>query len=137
MALTSCNHNEEPETADVESLTIVYAINNSSLSSDFKSDCKEMLDAMKDIDAERNKLMVFRMDNNTSCALYEPEFKNGVWDWRQIQKYDRQTTSTDPAVLERVVWDACSRYPDVHRTLMFWGHGSAWTPEFTDHQPTK
>ena len=92
MALTSCNHNEEPETADVESLTIVYAINNSSLSSDFKSDYKEMLNAMKDIDAECNKLMVFRMDNNTSCALYEPEFKNGVWDWRQIQKYDRQTT---------------------------------------------
>ncbi|MDD6228198.1 MAG: clostripain-related cysteine peptidase [Bacteroidales bacterium] len=137
MALGSCKHDDEPETADVESLTIVYAINNSSLSSDFESDCKEMLVAMDGIDAERNKLMVYRMDNNTTCALYEPEFKKGVWGWRKICDYNRQTTSTDPAVLERVLRDACSRYPDVHRTLIFWGHGSAWTPEFTDHQPTK
>lgn len=140
--LTSCEskkNNDEPlqPKPDTESVTIVYAVNNSSLASDFVDDSQEMLLGMEKVDGDRNKLLVFHTVSSQENGLFEAVKKDGKWEWQQVKQYERVTTATDPEVFHKALTDACNMYPDIPRTLIMWGHGTSWTPYFTDHTPRR
>ena len=126
----------EPQPVNPDGVTIVYAINKSSLSGNFMQDTAEMKAAMVSVDMSRQRLLVYLTESASKTALYELQQigKKKVLTWRKVKEYDRQQTSTAPAVMKQVISDALSVYPDAEHTLVFWGHGSAWTPGFSDHE---
>lgn len=139
--LAGCKHSKsepepEPQPVNPDGVTIVYAINKSSLSGYFMQDTAEMKAAMVSVDMSRQRLLVYLTESASKTALYELQQigKKKVLTWRKVKEYDRQQTSTAPAVMKQVISDALSVYPDAEHTLVFWGHGSAWTPGFSDHE---
>lgn len=137
-----CKHSKnepepEPQPVNPDGVTIVYAINKSSLSGNFIQDTAEMKAAMVSVDMSRQRLLVYLTESASKTALYELQQigkKNKVLTWRKVKEYDRQQTSTAPAVMKRVISDALRVYPDAEHSLIFWGHGTAWTPGFSDHE---
>lgn len=128
----------DPVPGNAEGVTIVYAINNSSLSGIFRRDTAEIKAAMDSIDMSCQKLLLYLTDtDSTTCLLELQQVQNKkkrLLTWRKVKEYDRQQTSTAPAVMKRVISDALSVYPDAEHSLIFWGHGTAWTPGFSDHE---
>lgn len=140
--LSGCKHSKnepepEPQPVNPDGVTIVYAINNSSLSGNFRQDTAEMRAAMVNVDMSRQRLLVYLTESASKTGLYELQQvgrKNKVLTWRKVKEYDRRQTSTAPAVMKRVISDALAVYPDAEHSLIFWGHGTAWTPGFSDHE---
>ncbi len=139
--LAGCKHSKsepepEPQPVNPDGVTIVYAINKSSLSGNFMQDTAEMKAAMVNVDMSRQRLLVYLTESTSKTGLYELQQigKKKVLAWRKVKEYDRRQTSTAPAVMKQVISDALSVYPDAEHTLVFWGHGSAWTPGFSDHE---
>lgn len=145
--LSGCKHSKnepEPEPpipptpGTAEGVTIVYAINKSSLSGIFQRDTAEIKAAMDSIDMSRQKLLLYLTTTDSTTCLLELQQslikKKKVLIWRKVKEYDRQQTSTAPAVMKRVISDALAVYPDAEHSLIFWGHGTAWTPGFSDHE---
>ena len=93
--------------------------------------------AMVSVDMSRQRLLVYLTESASKTGLYELQQvgrKNKVLTWRKVKEYDRRQTSTAPAVMKRVISDALAVYPDAEHSLIFWGHGTAWTPGFSDHE---
>lgn len=138
--LSGCKHTKnepEPQPVNPDGVTIVYAINKSSLSGNFMQDTAEMKAAMASVDMSRQRLLVYLTESSSKTGLFELQQigkKNKVLAWRKVKEYDRQQTSTAPAVMKRVISDALAVYPDAEHSLIFWGHGTAWTPGFSDHE---
>lgn len=137
LTMTGCGHKDEPKEEDekVERVTVVYAVNRSSLASNFIDDSAEMLVAMDKINSMTDKLLVYKTDSSESTGLYETYKVNGQWNWNLVKEYKRTVTATDPDRMAEVLEDACYLYDNVQRTLIFWGHGTSWKPEFSDHNP--
>ena len=93
---------------------------------------------MDSIDMSRQKLLLYLTTTDSTTCLLELQQslikKKKVLTWRKVKEYDRQQTSTAPAVMNRVISDALAVYPDAEHSLIFWGHGTAWTPGFSDHE---
>lgn len=144
---TACGHHEPeggkvPATGDAKRTILVYAINNSSLSYDFKDDYKEMLAAVSAVDNPDCRLLVFYTESDSQCGLYEAvkaagkggEAKQGEYEFVKRKSYVRDVPSTHPNRIADVIDDALALYPNAAHDLIFWGHGMSWRPDFSDHQ---
>lgn len=129
------NEPESPTQKSVKRCIIVYAINNSSLASDFKDDSNEMLKACSGLDISKYQLLVYRTESDRkSCGLYNVvKNKKGEPGFNLLKTYIRNVTSTDPDRIAEVINDALNVYPEAAHDLIFWGHGMSWKPYFTDH----
>ena len=122
-----CKHSKnepepEPQPVNPDGVTIVYAINKSSLSGNFMQDTAEMKAAMVSVDMSRQRLLVYLTESASKTGLYELQQvgrKNKVLTWRKVKEYDRRQTSTAPAVMKRVISDALAVYPDAEHSLIF------------------
>lgn len=136
LIFTGCQSDDKPDEPPVAEeatrMTLVYAINKSSLAPDFLDDSREMLKAMENVGQDQ-KLLVYKTDNDSTTSLNEAVKTDGIWSWKVVKKYERTTTSTDPRRLREVIDDAGAHYPGIASTLFFWGHGSSWSPSFSDH----
>lgn len=132
----ACGKKEEPDVRPeaYKRVTVIYAVNRSSLASDFIEDCNEIFKAMPQVDLATNTLLLYKTDSETETGLYEISKVNGDYDWKRLKSYNRTTTSTEPGRMAEVLNDAVNAYKADSRTLFFWGHGSAWTPGDSDHQ---
>lgn len=54
-----------------------------------------------------------------------------------IRQYDRDICSTDPTRIREVIEDVCEMFPSDRNGLVFWSHGTGWTPAFTTHPRQK
>ena len=138
LAFISCNKEDEPEQFDankVKRTVLVYAVNKSSLSFDFTSDMREMLQGVSSIDLKEYQLLLFQTDSETTCGLYTATMieDTGKPAFTLVKRYDRDRTSTHPDRITEVISDALSLYPNSAYDLIFWGHGMSWKPYFTDH----
>lgn len=138
LAMAACGKNDEPKPAPVpetyDRVTVIYAVNRSSLAGDFTEDCAEMTTAMTKVDLNKNRLLLYRTDSESMTGLYTMTKEGDTYRWTRLKSYDRTTTSTHPDRMAEVLRDAVDAYPAESRTLFFWGHGSAWTPEGSDHE---
>ena len=60
-----------PTPGNAEGVTIVYAINKSSLSGNFMQDTAEMKAAMVSVDMSRQRLLVYLTESASKTGLYE------------------------------------------------------------------
>lgn len=140
LVLTSCSKDKEPEpepanSNDVKRTILVYAVNKSSLSYDFKEDRKEMLQALPETDMEKTRLLLYCTDTDAVCSLYEAT-RNGSddsYDFSKLKSYSRSVTSTHPDRIAEVIDYALTLFPNAAYDLVFWGHGMSWFPYFSDH----
>ncbi|MCM1369675.1 MAG: clostripain-related cysteine peptidase [Candidatus Amulumruptor caecigallinarius] len=121
------------DASKVKRTILVYAVNKSSLATDFPADLQEMKNAMQSVDNSKYRLLLFRTDSNDKCGLYEYASVNDEPDFKQVVSYPRDVASTHPDRIRRVIDDALALYPNSEYDLFFWGHGMSWTPYFTDH----
>lgn len=121
---------------EVEHAVLIYAVNNSNLSSDLTRNIEGMLKAMSSIDNAKYQLLLFRTDSDTRCGLYSiVKDKSGNACFEPVRSYSRDMLSTDPVRIQTVIGDASELYPNAVRDLIFWGHGTSWIPEFSSHEP--
>lgn len=139
---TSCGEDKDdnapdvPTSVDVKRTILVYAINYSSLASDFRDDTQEMLDALTDIDTDQYCLLLYKTEQeHDKCGLYmaTKDKASGAPKFQLIQSYHRNFTSTHPDRIKEVVEYAFSLFPESAHDLIFWGHGTSWKPNFSDH----
>lgn len=138
IACAGCDKTESlPIKKDVKHVTLLYAVNRSSLAWDFKDDMQEMEAALTSIQSEDGSFLVYCTDSDGETAtLYEADKdKDGKYSIKSLPKktYPRDVPSTDPARISDVISEALKLYPEAEYSLIFWGHGSSWTPEFSSH----
>lgn len=115
--------NPEEESA-VKQVTLVYAVNRSSLKADLVNNQAQMLNAMSSVNPDNYKLLIFRYDDGSGPGLYQV-VKNGSQGvtLQLMKRYDNTKLSTDPERIREVINFATSAYPGVQANLFLWGHG--------------
>lgn len=141
--MVACGEEDEPDvpadddTAVVRTI-LIYAVNRSSLSFDFRDDSSEMLAAMERLDPAKFRLLVFRTDSETECGLYKVQKTSNDpgsgFDFVKIKDYPRDVPSTNPRRVKEVMEYALNLYPASAYDLIFWGHGTSWKPHFSDNE---
>lgn len=144
--LSSCgfwdkNNSDEPDIPElpieqVDRTILIYAINKSSLASDFSDDYNEIISALGKIDLSSCRLLLYKTESDEECALYSSKKVEEVPGYRleKIKSYKRRTTSTDPDRIAEVIDYTLSLCPESRHDLIFWGHGSSWVPGFSGHE---
>lgn len=127
--LTSACSKNEPEVVVPVQMTLIYAVNNSSLSSDLTSNENGMLDAMKNVDTQKYKLLLYKYHSD-GPVLYEAVNRNGDARFEAVKHYDNSIPSIDRDRIADVINDALGMYPDVSANLFFWGHGLGWVNKY-------
>lgn len=115
----------DPQPKEVKQMTIVYAVNHNNLSSDLVANENQMLQAMRNIDADVYKLLVYKYTSN-GPGLYEVRNSNGKCEFTLLKQYDESTLSVSKERISEVLEDALDYYPNVESNLFFWGHGLGW-----------
>lgn len=136
LLLSSCSRKTEEEPAHVEKpvrVTLIYAVNHSSLAKYFVEDREEMEEGVLSAPAGC-RLLLYCTDSDRESdtfnipVLLEAQVDEDAVSWKVVKRYDKNGLSTDPERMAQVISDALARYPDARYDLFFWGHGSAWTP---------
>lgn len=125
LALASCSEELEKEKV-LEQVTIVYSINNNNLSLDMESNQRQMLAAMKDVDSESYKLLIYRYAGDGPALFRVERDGGGEPELRLVKKYDPSVLSVDPDRVAEVISDVYDIYPDAPANLFFWGHALGW-----------
>lgn len=142
MVLVSCSSDEptpEPDpvigSETAERAILVYAVNNSNLSDSFVADSIEMLKAVKEVNDINKRLVVYCTDKDRNgCTLYEAtKVDDARYNFTSLIKYDRNVMSTHPERISAVINDFTSLYPNAAYDLIFWGHGTSWKYNDSDH----
>ncbi len=125
--LSGCRENPkpDPQLKEVAQMTIVYAVNHNNLSSDLVANENQMLQAMRNVDADVYKLLVYKYTSN-GPGLYEVRNSNGKCEFTLLKQYDESTLSVSKERISEVLEDALDYYPNVESNLFFWGHGLGW-----------
>lgn len=128
MSLFNSCVNDDPEgpveESAVKQMTLVYAINRSSLSADLVNNQEQMLNAMASLNSDNYKLMIYKYDEGMGPGLYLVK-RNGTQkpSLQLMKRYDNAKLSTDPERIRDVINFAKSAYPGVQSNLFLWGHG--------------
>lgn len=127
---TGCDKKDSPnpESKQLKSVTLVYAVNNNNLSNDLKENERQMLEAMATVDEQQFSLLVYRYDSASGSGLYRVVKKNGIPDWELVKRYDNSVLSVDEGRIREVILDA-SKYAVAGKAefnMFFWGHGNGW-----------
>ncbi|MBD5171831.1 MAG: hypothetical protein HDT02_01220 [Bacteroidales bacterium] len=142
IGLSACDKQESLDNEEkVTHVTLLYAVNRSSLSHDFQYDMDELEFALSKMQPKDGRFLVYCTSKDEAGkefnALYEAApNKNGnyIFSGNVVKLYDRDVPSTNPDRIGDVIQDALALYPDADHSLIFWGHGKSWTPSFSDHE---
>ncbi|MDE7402977.1 MAG: hypothetical protein K2M87_06165 [Muribaculaceae bacterium] len=140
---SSCTKNEPAQPApvkfdssEVKRSIILYAVNNSSLAKDFADDYSEITKYISSCSDNSAQFLLYKTDTDSKkSGLYRvARYNDNTVRLDTLIKYDYYGLSTDPERISQVLNDAKRVYPDAKQGLIFWGHGTSWTPEFSDHK---
>lgn len=129
----SCKKDEPkvPEAEDNDMTLLVYAV---VADLNLESDKIEMIEGVKDIDLSKNSLLLYEVKRTGEPKLLElVKDKSGNADFQEVKIYDREQYSTDPARISQVIKDAKTLRPAKEYGMIFWSHGTGWTPSFSNH----
>jgi hypothetical protein len=141
---TSCSRNNEPIDDTIKEnckrTVLLYAVASNSLYTNLISDKSEILESAKYWDTDKFNFLVYQVipERYNEDPILLKVSKNKINNTEEIvfdtlKTYDRETYSTDPARLEEVINDAKTYAKADDYGLILWSHGSAWTPESSDH----
>lgn len=128
LILTGCRDNQDPVPAgpkEVKQMTLVYAVNRNNLSYDLTVNEDQMLMAMRNIDPDVYKLLVYKFTSD-GPGLFEVRKNGENLEFSLLKRYDKSIFSIEKERVSEVLDDALAFYPDVESNLFFWGHGLGW-----------
>lgn len=135
LLMSSCG--EDPgggkEVGAVKQMTLIYAVNKSSLSGFLASNEDKILEAMSRIDTDIYKVLLYKNVSGYGVLYQVGKMPDGSVTFQEMKKYTDGMLSTNPERFGQVLRDALSFYPGVRSNLFLWGHGSGWYPEMSDH----
>lgn len=140
MILTGCSE-EEPETTiedgrQQKTTILIYAVASNNLANDLRNDMMEIYDAadkIKGLNESVTVLLYNVFPGNDYARLSRLVKNDGVYTFEKVRGYDRKTYSTDPKRIREVIDDAYSIAPADYNGIIFWSHGTGWTPDFSGH----
>lgn len=126
----SCSHSDEPELENdnLESMTLIYAVASNSLSSLFKADSLEMIRAAKNIDLNKNAVLLYSLtlDRYPKLEVLVKDNKRDEYRFIPIKNYDRSIPSTSPERIRDVINTALTWSGTDINGLVLWSHGTSW-----------
>jgi len=139
VTLTSCLSEDEPDpwtdpdylsNNPLDRVILVYAVASNNLSRFLTFDKEEMLEGARGLDIEKCRMLVYSVNNTDSLPKLEEIIRgeDGSPKFHTIKEYDRNTFSTDPARICKVIDDVITLRPAKTRGLMLWSHGGNWAP---------
>lgn len=140
--LPSCREkNDEPLLkTGVKRTVLIYAVASNNLSRDLVSDKQEMIQAAPDVKGlgADVRVLLYCVPSQSAEAATLSELScdtlSGLWEFKELKSYDRNTFSTDPARMQEVFSDLREFAPSDNYGLILWSHGTGWIPNFSDHQ---
>lgn len=117
---------DQPKDKKFKQMTLVYAVNNSSLSSIMEYNQDQMLDGLKDVDLNEFKFLIYRYSKGDYCLYEIAKGIDNKPEPRLVKSYDSSVMSIDENRIKEVIEDALDLYPSEVSNLFFWGHGLGW-----------
>lgn len=138
IVVASCKK-DEPSTGDEEQLrditVLLYAVVSDL---NLESDKREILQGATDIDLKQNKLYIYQVYKKGEPELLELTRDDlGAPEFKVVKTYDRELYSTDPARISDVINEVMDISRSKEYGLIFWSHGTGWSPAFSDHGGTR
>lgn len=131
--LTGCHEDkpEEQEEPNKKMTVLLYAVVSDL---DLQSDKREILEGAANINLDENKLFVYQVEKHGLPQLLEltRDLENNP-EFQVVKVYDRELYSTDPRRISGVIDDVMTMSPANDYGLIFWSHGTGWTPNFPNH----
>lgn len=142
--MASCEQDEPAESPYVdknepkESTLLIYSVATNSLSYDLVSDKKEMLQGAKDVDLNKNNVLIFETRFTNDYSSKEgitinliKLVKNGdSYEWQLEKEYTDDIKSLDPARVGEVIDYVTTNYPADSYGMIFWSHSTGANPYF-------
>lgn len=99
-----------------------------------ESDKAEMLSGAQNINLDENSLFVYQVYKSGLPQLLELKRNlKGEPEFQVVKVYDRDLYSTDPHRISSVIQDIKTMNPAEQYGLIFWSHGTGWSPSFSNH----
>ncbi len=132
LSTASCKSDDpQPERKPRKMTMLVYAVVSDL---NLESDKEEMLRGAANIDLEENSLFVYQVYKTGLPQLLELSTNSkGEKEFQVVKVYDRDLYSTDPARISAVIEDVKKMNPAEGYGMVFWSHGTGWSPSFSNH----
>lgn len=133
--MAACHDDEPNNPVDEEPkrkmTVLVYAV---VADLDLESDKSEILAGAADVDLEENSLFVYQVYRQGLPQLLElTRDSEGNPEFQVVKVYDRAEYSTDPKRISSVIDDMLTMGEAKDYGLIFWSHGTGWSPSFSNH----
>lgn len=125
--MTSCHWFKPEEEHIYDRTVLVYIAAENSLSSFYRGDINEMMEAVGDIPSN-SRLIVYLDDTQFPRLISIEKSEEGVATKNVLQQYDKEQDSGDPETLHKTLSWVTEHYPAHSYGLILWSHGDAWVP---------
>lgn len=127
-----------PSSGKLQQATLIYAVNNNNLWSDLESNTKQIVEGLRNLPEKEYEVFIFRSDveNRIETGNLYRAVSGTDPVFELVRSYSGDLIPTNPERMREVVSD----FLDIDckiKNFFFWGHGTAWLPFETDHQPTR
>ena len=125
--MTSCHWFRHEEEHIYDRTVLVYIAAENSLSSFYRDDINEMLEAAGDIPSN-SRLIVYLDDIQYPRLISIEKSQEGIATKNTLHQYEKEQDSGDPETLHTAMEWVVKHYPAHSYGLVLWSHGDAWLP---------
>ena len=127
LCMTSCHWFKPEEEHIYDRTVLVYIAAENSLSSFYRDDINEMLEAAGDIPTN-SRLIIYLDDTQTPRLISIEKSSEGAATKNILHQYDKEQDSGDTETLHKAMDWVIKNYPAHSYGLILWSHGDAWVP---------
>ena len=124
-SMTSCHWFRPEEEHTYDRTILVYIAAENSLSSWYRKDINEMLEAAGEI-PDNSRLIIYLDDTQLPRFISIERSENGEPTQRVIHQYSADLDSGEPETLHKAMTWIANNYPAHSYGLVLWSHGDGW-----------
>ena len=132
LGMTSCHWFRPEEEHIYDRTVLIYIAAENSLSSWYRKDINEMMEAAGDI-PDNSRLLIYLDDTQLPRLISIEKSPEGNARQRVLHQYEKEQDSGNPETLHKAMHWVTEHYPAHSYGLVLWSHGDAWVP--TDTPP--
>ena len=134
LCMTACKENgnepDNPPAMNRKMTVLIYAVVSDL---NIEADKKEMIKVAPELDLTNCNLLLYQVKQRGEPQMLRLAEENGEYIFKEVKTYDRSLYSTDPRRITEVIDDAFELSPSEKYGLVFWSHGTGWSPKFSNH----
>lgn len=137
LGTTSCKKDKLPQEEEALSkmTVLLYAVVSDL---NLESDKSEIIKGTANVDLDENHFLLYQVYKTGEPQLLELKRNvDGKPEFTAVKTYDRDLYSTDPKRIATVIDDVMTQWPAQEYGMIFWSHGTGWTPSFSNHGTTR